>query len=164
MFFVFFNGNGLHTSVIVQKRNSALFLARWQTLFEHQKLHTGQKTLIWKKKKDKKERAWFRWALGCAMKWPFGFVLISNIIIHWCQDHDLFSNPPYVHVAHLVDATSRTTSIIKPIKTDIPGRVRRKDPILKIWANSLLQLNRIKRIKYSSLHIYTAVLWLCIHL
>lgn len=100
---------------------------------------------------------------------------VCNEMAVWvCGDlkysNSLVGGPrPFSHTLSpgVADAAGRMTSIIEAIKTDIPGRVRRKDPILTIWAKSLLlllQFNRIKRIKYSSLHIYTAALWLCIHL
>lgn len=97
---------------------------------------------------------------------------VCNEMAVWVSFNLKYSNSsvggprPFSHTLSpgVADATGRMTSVIKAVKTDIPGRVRRKDPILTIWAESLLQFNRIKRIKYSSLHIYTAALWLCIHL
>lgn len=69
-----------------------------------------------KKKTEKKEHdSGEHWEF--AMKWQFGFLLISNIIInHWCEDQNLFLNRLNGHFTLLVDATSQITSITKPIK------------------------------------------------
>lgn len=130
--------------------------------FKHQKLHTGRKTPIWKEKKRQEGKTMIRMSVGVAMKWQFGVLLISNILIHWREDLDLLTPSPRAGGGGHTWRTPRSNNLRH--QGDKNRHSRSKDPILAIWAESLLQFNRIKRIKYSCLHIYTAALRLCIHL
>lgn len=130
-------------------------------LFQHQKLHTLQKRHWCETRKNRmigmySDDLQFRWQVGHST-----IKEVWSIGVAWMLE--TLSSPDKPNATHSSSGNQRVWKEKKSswLHLGVWGGIS----TLKCWANSNLELNIIiERIKYSSLHIYTAVLWICIHL